>query len=71
MVAVHSWSEQDELIHSCRPIDHVFCQKFEVFQGFMDNCGKRDPFVFDVANGFLHLDLFQPKTGCSLSFSGM
>ena len=55
MVAFHGWSEQDELIHSCRPIGHVFRQPFKVFQGFMDACGQSDPFAFDVAKRFLNL----------------
>ena len=54
MVVVHGWSEWDELVHVCRAICHIFCQPFEVLQGFMDACGQGDTFAFDVANGFLH-----------------
>ena len=62
MVAAHGWSEQDELIHSCRPIDHVFRQPFEVFQGCMDACGQSDPFDFVVEKGFLHLAEQSPSS---------
>ena len=60
MVPAHGWLEQDELIHTCRAIGHVFSQPFEVFQGFMDACGQGDPFTFDVAKGFLHLTKQSP-----------
>ena len=63
MVAVHGWSERDELIHLCRPVGHVFRQPFEVFQGFMDACGQRDPFAFDMAMGFLYLAEQSPGFG--------
>ena len=63
MVAVHGWSENDELIHVCRAIGHVFSQPFEVFQGFMDACGKGEPFSFDVAKGFLNLAKQYPRSG--------
>ena len=63
MVAVHVWLERDELIHLCRPIGHVFRQRFEVFQGFMDDCGKSNPFAFDLAKGFLHLAEQSPSSG--------
>ena len=63
MVAVHGWAERDKLIHLCRPICHVFRQPFEVFQGFMDACGKCDPFSFDTSKGFLHLAEQSPGSG--------
>ena len=63
MVAVHSWSKRDKLIHLCRMICHIFRQPFEVFQGFMDACGQRDPFAFDVAKVFLHLAEQSPGSG--------
>ena len=63
MVAVHGWSERDELVHACRSICHFFSQPFEVFQGFIDTCGQGEPFAFDVAKGFLHLDKHTPGSG--------
>ena len=63
MVAVHGWAERGKLIHSFRPIGHVFRDLFEVCQGFMDNCEQCDPFAFDVAKGFLHLAEHSPGSG--------
>ena len=63
MVAVHGWSERDKLIHACRAMGHVFCQPFEVVQGFMDACGQGDPFAFDLAKGFPNLAKQSPSSG--------
>ena len=60
MVAVHCWSERDELVHVCRAICHVFGQPFEFCQGFMDACLQGDPFDFGMAKGFLYLDKQSP-----------
>ena len=63
MEAAHVWAERDKLIRSCTPLSHVLSQPFEDFQGFMDACGQRDPFAFDVAKGFLRLTEQSPGTG--------
>ena len=67
MVAVNGWLEQDELIHACRAMDHVFCQPFEVFQVFMDTWVQGDLFAFDVVKGFLHLAKQSSSGACEPS----